>query len=81
MADREVIDALCAELEEGQSELADALSEIVSPDAEHPAVADAIERYTEYLRRFANAADMFDLPAIKELAEFFQSNALALVDV
>lgn len=81
MADREVIDALCAELEEGESELADALSEIVSPDAEHPAVADALERYTEYLRRFANAADMFDLPAIKELAEFFQSNALALVDV
>jgi chemosensory pili system protein ChpA (sensor histidine kinase/response regulator) len=80
MSDQEVLEALCAELREGESELADALSGIVAPDAERSAVIGQIERYAEYLRRFANAADMFDLPAIKELAEFFQSNALALAD-
>lgn len=78
MADQDVIDALCAELREGEAELSDALSGIVAPDAEQSAVAKEIEHYAEYLRRFANAADMFDLPAMKELAVFFEANALAL---
>ena len=64
MADQEVLEALCAELREGESELADALSGIVAQDAERSAVIGEIERYAEYLRRFANAADMFDLPAV-----------------
>ena len=81
MADREVVDALCEELREGESELSDILSGIVAADAERSAVAADIDRYAEYLRRFANAADMFDLPAIKELAGFFEANALALGDV
>jgi chemosensory pili system protein ChpA (sensor histidine kinase/response regulator) len=80
MADQDVIDALCAELREGESELSEALSGIVAPDAEQSAITSQIERYSEYLRRFANAADMFDLPAMKELAGFFESNALALAD-
>lgn len=80
MANQDVLDALCAELQEGESELADALSEIVAPDAGPSSVADHIERYADYLRRFANAADMLDLPAVKELAGFFESNALALAD-
>ena len=80
MADREVVDALRAELEGGESELADALSGIAAADAEPSVVAGHIERYAEYLRRFANAADMFDLSAIKELAGFFESNAIALAD-
>ena len=80
MANQDVVDALCAELQEGESELAGALSEIVAPDAGESAVIEHIQRYADYLRRFANAADMLDLPAVKELAGFFESNALALVD-
>jgi chemosensory pili system protein ChpA (sensor histidine kinase/response regulator) len=80
MAEQDVVEALCAELQEGESELSEALSGIVASDAEQSAVVGHIERYSEYLRRFANAADMFDLPAIKELAGFFESNALALAD-
>ena len=80
MTGHEAIDALGAELKEGESELADALSGIVTPDSDESAVIDHIQRYADYLRRFANAADMLDLPAVKELAEFFESNALALVE-
>jgi chemotaxis protein histidine kinase CheA/CheY-like chemotaxis protein len=80
MANQDVVDALCAELQEGESELAGALAAIVVPDAEESSVIGHIQRYADYLRRFANAADMLDLPAVKELAGFFESNALALVD-
>ena len=80
MADQDAIDALCAELQEGESELADALSGIVTPDAGEATVIGHIQRYADYLRRFANAADMLDLPAVKELASFFESNALALAE-
>ncbi|GMQ76106.1 MAG: hypothetical protein BMS9Abin01_1371 [Gammaproteobacteria bacterium] len=80
MADQDVVDALCAELQDGESELADALSGIVAPDAGESAVVGHIQRYSDYLRRFANAADMLDLPAVKELVGFFESNALALGD-
>jgi chemosensory pili system protein ChpA (sensor histidine kinase/response regulator) len=80
MANQDVVDALCAELQEGESELAEALSEIVAPDRDETSVIEHIQRYTDYLRRFANAADMLDLPAVKELAGFFESNALALAD-
>ena len=78
MTGHEALDALGAELKEGESELADALSGIVVPDADESTVNGHIQRYSDYLRRFANAADMLDLPAIKELAGFFESNALAL---
>lgn len=78
MADRDVVDALYAELRDGSSELAEALAGIVSPDASESAVNEQIHRYSDYLRRFANAADMLDLPSLKELAGFFESNALAL---
>ena len=81
MADKGVVDALCAELREGESELADALSGIVTPDAAESDVAGHIQRYAGYLRRFANAAEMLDLPAVKELAGFFESNALALAEL
>ncbi len=80
MADRDVVDALCAELQDGESELADALSGIVALDTGESAVVSHIQRYSDYLRRFANAADMLDLPAVKELVGFFESNALALRD-
>lgn len=80
MANQDVVDALCAELEEGESELAGALAEIVAPDADESSVITHIDRYADYLRRFANAADMLDLPAVKELAGFFESNALALAE-
>ena len=80
MANQDVIDALCAELQEGESELAAALSKIVAPDAAESSVIDQIQHYADYLRRFANAADMLDLPSVKELAGFFESNALALTD-
>jgi chemosensory pili system protein ChpA (sensor histidine kinase/response regulator) len=80
MANQDVVDALCAELQEGQSELADALTGIVATDAAESAVSVNIQRYAEYLRRFSNAASMLDLPAIMELAGFFESNALALAD-
>jgi chemotaxis protein histidine kinase CheA len=80
MANQDVVDALCAELQEGESELSGALSEIVAPDAGESSVIRHIQRYADYLRRFANAADMLDLPAVKELAGFFESNALALAD-
>jgi chemosensory pili system protein ChpA (sensor histidine kinase/response regulator) len=80
MANQDVVDALCAELEEGESELAGALAEIVAPDADESSVVTHIDRYADYLRRFANAADMLDLPAVKELAGFFESNALALAE-
>jgi chemotaxis protein histidine kinase CheA len=80
MANKDVVDALCSELQEGESELAGALSEIVAPDAAEPIVIGHIQRYADYLHRFANAADMLDLPAVKELAGFFESNALALAD-
>jgi len=80
MANQDVVDALCAELQEGESELAGALSEIVAPDADESSVIEHIQRYADYLRRFANAADMLDLPAVKELAGFFESNVLALAD-
>jgi chemosensory pili system protein ChpA (sensor histidine kinase/response regulator) len=75
MAEQEVLDALCTELEEGESELALALAGLLAPGAGAVEMAD---RYAEYLRRFANAADMFELPSLKVLAEFFESNALAL---
>ncbi|MEE8286066.1 MAG: ATP-binding protein, partial [Gammaproteobacteria bacterium] len=81
MADQDVIDALCAELQEGESELADALSGIVAPDAAESDVVGHIQSYSDYLRRFANAAEMLDLPAVKELAGFFESNALALAEL
>jgi len=81
MADQDVVDALCAELQEGESELADALSGIVAPDAAKSDVAGQVQRYADYLRRFANAAEMLDLPAVKELAGFFESNALALAEL
>ena len=81
MADQDVVDALCAELQEGESELADALSGIVAPDAAESDVAGQVQRYADYLRRFANAAEMLDLPAVKELAGFFESNALALAEL
>ena len=58
MANQDVIDALGAELEEGQVELAEALAGIVTPDAPEPEVGANIQRYAEYLRRFANAAGM-----------------------
>jgi len=80
MANQDVVDALSAELQEGEAELAGALLEIVTPDADPAAVTSHIQRYADYLRRFANAADMLDLPAVKELAGFFESNALALAD-
>jgi hypothetical protein len=80
MADHDVVDALCAELQEGESELADALAGIVAQDADRSTIVGHIQRYAEYLRRFANAADMLDVPSIKELAGFFESNVLALVD-
>ena len=80
MANQDVVDALCAELQEGESELAGALSEIVAPDSDEASVIEHIRLYADYLRRFANAADMLDLPAVKELAGFFESNALALGD-
>lgn len=80
MADRDVVDALRAELEEGELELADALAGIVAPDADQMTAVGHIQRYAEYLRRFANAADMLDVPSIKELAGFFESNVLTLVD-
>lgn len=80
MANQDVVDALCAELQEGQSELADALTGIVATDAAESAVSANIQRYAEYMRRFANAASMLDLPATMELAGFFESNALALAD-
>jgi len=81
MADQDVVDALCAELQEGESELADALSGIVAPDAVESDVVGHIQRYSDYLRRFSNAAEMLDLPAVKELAGFFESNALALAEL
>ncbi len=81
MADQDVVDALCAELQEGESELADALSGIVAPDAAESDVVGHIQSYSDYLRRFANAAEMLDLPAVKELAGFFESNALALAEL
>ena len=80
MANQDVIDALRTELEEGQSELAEALAGIVAPDADEQSVGANIQRYAEYLRRFANAASMLDLPAVMELAGFFESNALALAE-
>jgi len=80
MANQDVVDALCAELQEGESELAGALSQIVAPDGDESSVIEHIRLYADYLRRFANAADMLDLPAVKELAGFFESNALALED-
>lgn len=80
MANQDVIDALRSELEEGQSELAAALTGIVAPDAPEPEIGASIQRYAEYLRRFANAASMLDLPAIMELTGFFESNALALAE-
>ena len=57
MADKGVVEALCAELQEGESELADALSGIVAPDAAESDVVGHIQRYADYLRRFANAAE------------------------
>ena len=81
MADQDVVGALCAELQEGESELADALSGIVAPDAVESDVVGHIQRYSDYLRRFSNAAEMLDLPAVKELAGFFESNALALAEL
>jgi len=80
MVNQDVVDALCAELQEGESELANALSEIVAPDTGDLSVIRHIQRYADYLRRFANAADMLDLPAVTELAGFFKSNALALAE-
>lgn len=80
MADRDVVEALCEELREGEAELADALSGIVAPDADQSTVVANIQRYSEYLRRFANAADMLDVPSIKELAGFFESNVLTLAE-
>lgn len=80
MASQDIVDALCAELQDGESELAGALAEIVAPDATEPSVIRHIQRYADYLRRFANAADMLDLPAIKELAGFVETNVLALAD-
>ena len=81
MVDKDVVDALCAELQEGESELADALSGIVAPDAAKSDVVGPIQRYADYLRRFANAAEMLDMPSVKELAGFFESNALALAEL
>ena len=72
---------LCAALQDGESELADALSGIVAPAAAESNVVGHIQRYADYLRRFANAAEMLDLPAVKELAGFFESNALALAEL
>jgi chemosensory pili system protein ChpA (sensor histidine kinase/response regulator) len=80
MANQDVVDALCAELQEGQAELADALTGIVATDATESAVSVNIQRYAEYMRRFANAASMLDLPGVMELAGFFESNALALAE-
>jgi len=79
MAEKEILDALRAELDEGEAELAAALESITAPGAGADIVEAEGQRYTEYLRRFANAADMLEMPALKELTGFLEVNARALV--
>ena len=78
--DRDVLDALLGELREGETDLADALAEVSAADATQQSVSANAARYCEFLRRFGNAAEMLDLPSLKELVAFFESNARGLAE-
>ena len=77
MADRDILEALVTELEEGKPDLAAAFSIMTAIHADPAELAAAGYRYADYLRRFAQAAEMLDVGALSETAHYLEENSRA----
>ena len=81
MVDRELLDALAEELNELGADLASELAILRDPNAPANSLAAAIDQYASYTRRLGQAAEMLEMSALHQVADFVTDNVRALSSV
>ena len=74
----DLIEALAAEVEAAQPQLAQSLAELAQLDEAEDAFLDALEQYNGQAQRMGEAAEMVGFPGLQAVCNHVLENALAL---